>query len=224
MADEELLALDRDPNTLTVSARAALREEVNRRGLESKVDQESALKGDHTPSDTEREPENAISPQPIRGWLRLLISYMILVPILQSLDLARQSVNLSPSTFETVHGLHAIYVSWIITALPAYLFMVYAGVGLLGKWRDSVKVAKISLMSGMIVSFLFQTAFGVILALPREATGLAHTSVFSLRAAVLVGFRILMGTLQAFYSALPNLIALLYLQRSSLVRLTYPNG
>ncbi len=269
MPDQELLALARDPGALTCAAQAALREEVNKRGLGSDLDQKSEFladrqrasgdsritqqfrrwvmylarqldplespqsrvaEGEQGLSDIEPEEESPSSPQPVRGWLLILISYMICVPVLETFEMARQTCNLSQSTLEMFTGLGMIFVAWIITAIPALMFMVYAGVGLLGKWRHGVKIAKISLVIEIIVSFFFSAAFGLYRAI-RDVTIMgrtAHVSVFgpatrhNLAAIVLVAFRIILSTLHAFRDALPSLVALLYLQKSRRVRLTYP--
>ncbi len=270
MEDGELLALFRDPSALTDSARAALQEEVNGRGLGSAVDQESVFpvgqqrptggsritklsrrwiaflsrqlnplgspqfldaEGEQGLSDIEPGAESHDSPQPVRGWLLILISYMICVPVLETLEIARQNFNRRQSTFEMFPGFQVIVVAWVIAAIPAFLFMFYAGIGLLGKWRHSVKIAKISLGIGMIVAFLFNTAFGLYHAITREGVMRTALSDFDpgsqhgfLTKVILVGLDVMLSTVHAFYYVLPNLIALLYLQKSRRVRLTYPGG
>jgi hypothetical protein len=189
-------------------------------------------KGDQGPSDIEPEAENPSFAPPVRGWLLVLSSYLICVPLLETFDIARQNFDLWSPPPEMISGLYPILVAriiWIITAIPAFMFMVYAGVGLLGKWRHSVKIAKISLVAEMIVSFFNSTAIGVLRAI-TDTTGLAHGSILSpetwlsFSAVAFMGFRFLLSTLHALYYVLPNLIALAYLQKSRRVRLTYPGG
>ncbi len=171
---------------------------------------------------------NSAAPLPIGGWLLVLIIYMLLVPAIEWAWLLTWQLKYVK---ESDRLLGSLLFARILLSVPALLFMMLASMTLITRLRKCVEIAKISLTVEMIVAFVFAVVFVVYFAFENPLLSMLRLpsvlsqptqSHFSVYLRVVVEF--LHSLLPGFYAALPNLIGLLYLQKSRRVRLTYPSA
>ena len=151
MADEELLVLSSESANLAGDAQAALQKELNRRELRCEVDQKPDLRASR---------RRRASGLPIRGWLLVLIAYLIWEAISRFLALERANEiiwgTVASLSIKTPPGLSAVMGTKVGVYLLLSVLTLYAAVGLARKWRHSLKIAKISLLASVICRSSFR--------------------------------------------------------------------
>ena len=204
MADEELLVLSSESANLGGDAQAALQKELTRRELSCDVGQQADL-----PASRRR----GASGLPVRGWLLVLIAYMIWEAIYRFLALERANDiiwgTVASLSIKTPPGLSAVMGTKALVYLLLSVFTLYAAAGLARKWRHSLKIAKISLLASVICSILFSVLVNAVLS-DTPIRAYLTTSIFA--------------PLNLLSWDLPNIGWLLYLRQSRRVRLTYRKG